>query len=78
MCVAVPMRVEELLPGGESAAVSLAGNRLVVDVSLVRPAVGDFVLVHAGCALERVSKDAAQEILDLFAELEALASDGRG
>lgn len=77
MCVAVPMRVEAMDPSGDTATVSLAGTRLVVDVSLVRPAVGDFVLVHAGCALQRVEKDAAREILDLFAELGELAADGR-
>lgn len=76
MCIAVPMRVEELAPDNETATVSLAGNRLTVNVGLVGPRVGDYVLVHAGCALEIVAKDAAREILDLFAELEELAADG--
>lgn len=77
MCVAVPMRVEEIDPSGDTATVSLSGSRFVVDVSLVRAEVGDFVLVHAGCALQKVAKDTAREILDLFAELEELAADGR-
>lgn len=76
MCIAVPMQVVELDSAGQTARVELSGNRLTVDVSLVNPGVGDYVLVHAGCALQVVAKDAAREILDLFSDLEELAADG--
>jgi hydrogenase expression/formation protein HypC len=62
--------------GGATAEVVLSGNVLRVDVGLVDAKIGDFVLVHAGCALEVLSKSQAEEILDLFGELEELAADG--
>lgn len=76
MCIAIPMQVEQILLEDNVAIVCLSGNKLTVDISLVSPEVGDFVLVHAGCALEIVTKKTAQEILDLFAELEELATNG--
>ena len=42
-----------------------------VNVGLVDPQPGQYVLVHAGCAIEVMEKDKAEEIIELFAELEA-------
>lgn len=64
MCLAVPGRIIRL--EGNRATVDLAGNRLGVDVSLIEtPAIGDWVVVHAGFALEKVDEDAARETLAL-------------
>ena len=49
------------------------GNLVNVTIGLVEPAVGQYVLVHAGCAIEVMEKEQAQEIIDLFADLEAMA-----
>ena len=46
------------------------GNQVSVNVGLVSADVGQYVLVHAGCAIEVMSQDKAQELLDLFEELE--------
>lgn len=78
MCIAVPMRVVELHPESRLATVELDGNRMRVDVSLIEPAPGDYVLVHAGCALEIVRNDLAAEMLDIFAELREVMDDERG
>lgn len=78
MCIAVPMRVVELHPEDRTATVSLDGNRMVIDVSLVEPVPGDHVLVHAGCALEIVRDDLAAEMLEIFAELREAMNDERG
>lgn len=75
MCIAVPMEVVRLHPESGTATVALHGNRLRVDVSLVDARPGDRVLVHAGCALEIVSRELADEILEIFAELRELADD---
>lgn len=77
MCIAVPMRVVELHPENRTATVSLHGNRLTVDISLVEAVPGDHVLVHAGCALEIVSRDLAAEILEIFDAVWEAAGDGR-
>lgn len=70
MCVAIPGKVTEL--NGSTAKVDFNGNSVDVNVGLVEPEVGQYVLVHAGCAIEVMEKEQAQEIIDLFADLEAL------
>ena len=71
MCVAIPGRVTEI--DGTTARVDCNGNLVNDTVGLVEPAVGQYVLVHAGCAIEVMEKEQAQEIIDLFADLEAMA-----
>ena len=67
MCVAVPGKVVSV--GEKNARVEFDGNFMDVRVGLAEPNVGDYVLVHAGCAIEIMSEDKAREILDLFAEM---------
>lgn len=69
MCVAVPGKVIE---ANEFAGkVDFQGNIVDVNMALVDAKIGDYVLVHAGCAIEVIQQDTAEEILDLFAELES-------
>jgi hydrogenase expression/formation protein HypC len=65
MCLAVPAKIIEL--DGARATVQVPGNRFSADVSLV-PGVklGDYVLVHAGFAIERYRTKDAEEILRLY------------
>ena len=42
------------------------------------PKVGQYVLVHAGCAIEVMEKDKAQELIDLFDEIESLQQESAG
>ncbi len=72
MCVAVPGKVIEI--NGFQGKVDFQGNIVDVSMALVDAKIGDYVLVHAGCAIETVKEEAAQEILSLFAELESLTS----
>jgi len=48
------------------------GNQVNVNIGLVEPEVGQYVLVHAGCAIEVMEKDKAQELIDLFADIDEL------
>jgi hydrogenase expression/formation protein HypC len=68
MCLAVPMRVVELdLPMG---TVELQGVRRQVHLGfLEQVAVGDYVLVHAGCAVEKLHPEQAEEDLQLLRSL---------
>ena len=68
MCVAVPGKVVTV--NGDTAQVDFKGNLVPVNTGLVDPEVGDYVLVHAGCAIEIMEKDKAEEIIELFSELE--------
>lgn len=70
MCIAIPGRVTEI--SGDSASVDFNGNLVRVNTGLVEPKVGQYVLVHAGCAIEVMEKDKAQEIIDLFADIDEL------
>lgn len=73
MCVAVPGKIVEI--NGDSAKVEIKNNLCEVNVKLVCADVGDYVLIHAGCALQVLKKDAAEELLWIFSELEETLDD---
>jgi hydrogenase expression/formation protein HypC len=68
MCLAVPgelIKVE-----GHQGEVNFSGVCRQADLRLVPNAkVGDFVLVHAGCAIQIIPEDEARETLKLFWEM---------
>ena len=70
MCVAIPGRVIEV--SDNMARVDFSGNVVNVSTGLVEPEIGQYVLVHAGCAIEVMEQEKAQEIIDLFTELDSL------
>jgi hydrogenase expression/formation protein HypC len=66
MCLAVPVRVDALLPDG-MARVSLAGVTRDICVSLVDGvSIGDYVVLHVGFAIARISPEEAQKTLALI------------
>jgi hydrogenase expression/formation protein HypC len=70
MCLAIPAQVVEICPG-ERAVVDLSGVRKTISLSLVEQvAVGDYVIVHVGYALQKLDPDEAAQTLALFAELQ--------
>ena len=74
MCLALPCRVVELLPG-EQAMVDIAGVGKQISLALVDDvAVGEYVIVHVGYALTRLDPDEAEKTLALFAELGVAAA----
>ncbi|MBN8454062.1 HypC/HybG/HupF family hydrogenase formation chaperone [Accumulibacter sp.] len=74
MCLALPCRVVDLLPG-EQAMVDIAGVGKQISLALVdEVAVGDYVIVHVGYALTRLDPDEAEKTLALFAELGVAAA----
>jgi len=69
MCLAIPAQVVELRPD-DNALVDLAGVRKEISLALVEGvAVGDYVIVHVGYALNKLDPDEAERTLKLFAEL---------
>jgi len=62
MCLAVPAKVLSI--DGVSAEVDMEGVKTTADVSIV-PEVkaGDYVIVHAGLAIQIYDEDEAQETL---------------
>lgn len=55
MCVAYPGRIISL-PDEKSALVDFDGNTVNARRGLVEAGVGDYVLVHAGCILQKVEE----------------------
>jgi hydrogenase expression/formation protein HypC len=74
MCLAIPARITEI--EGVRARVDLQGNVIQADLSLIdAPNIGDWVLVHAGFAIDKLDPEDAAETLALF---DAAAQEDRG
>jgi hydrogenase expression/formation protein HypC len=68
MCLAIPAKVMKVQDG--KAQVDFGEGVLrEVDVTLVNVEVGDYVLVHAGYAIQVLSKEEAEETLRLWSEI---------
>ena len=68
MCLAIPGRVKSI--SGDSSEVIFSGLKRKVSTKLLPGVkVGDFVLVHAGFAIQTVDKNAAKETLKLLKSL---------
>jgi hydrogenase expression/formation protein HypC len=68
MCLALPVRVVELV-GSDDAVVDLGGIRKQISLALVDGvAVGDYVILHVGYALSKLDADEAAKTLALFRE----------
>lgn len=75
MCLAVPSQVVSI-DGSGIAKVSVMGVERECSLRLVPDAkVGDFVLVHAGFAIQRVEEQDARETLHLLEEIPDLLGD---
>jgi hydrogenase expression/formation protein HypC len=68
MCLAIPARVVNV--DGSTAKVDFGEGVLRdVNITLVEAKVGDYVLVHAGYAIQTMDKDEAIETLRLWDEI---------
>ncbi len=74
MCLAVPAEVRSI--DGHMATVDYGGVSRPVNLSLVDAKVGDFVIVHAGYAIQVMDKEEAEKTLELFREILDLESTG--
>jgi hydrogenase expression/formation protein HypC len=68
MCLAVPMKVIQI--EGETAIVELGGIEQQIGIQLVPDVkINDYVIVHAGFAIQKMDETFAQETLQLFDEI---------
>lgn len=80
MCLGVPGRLVAVSADGAIATLDLAGDAREVSLALLAddpPRIGDWVSVHMGFAMSRLTEDEAREALDA-AVLLASADDGPG
>lgn len=67
MCLAIPARVVTVQD--DKACVDFGGVQREVNVTLVKAKVGDYVLVHAGYAIQVLDEEEALETLRLWNEI---------
>ncbi|HEY8063335.1 MAG TPA: HypC/HybG/HupF family hydrogenase formation chaperone [Methylosinus sp.] len=74
MCLAIPARVEELLPD-QMARVSVDGVGKIISIALVDDlTIGDYVVLHVGYALAKIDEEEAMATLALLREAAALGA----
>ena len=73
MCLAIPVRIEAL-QADDMAMVDIGGIKKSISIALVDDvAVGDYVILHVGYALNKVDAEEAEKTLELFKELEDMS-----
>jgi hydrogenase expression/formation protein HypC len=85
MCLAIPGKVVEISPDNqETALVDVVGVRRRVDLGLLQddpPIPGDWVLIHVGFAMSKISEQDAldqMETLRLLGEQDAALEEIKG
>jgi hydrogenase expression/formation protein HypC len=69
MCLAIPAKVISV--NGQSAVVSIEDVEYTASLMLLDDVkAGDFIMLHAGFAIEKVDPDEAAETLQLLLEME--------
>jgi len=70
MCLAVPMKLVEI--NAPEAVVELAGVRRKINLALLSPddlEIGDYLIIHAGFAIQKLDREDAEERLKYFEEM---------
>ena len=85
MCLALPGKIIEVVPDSPNlATVEVVGVRRKVDLGLLQddmPRPGDWVLIHVGFAMSKISEEDAQEqmrTLAMLGEAEQAVEEVRG
>lgn len=74
MCIAVPGQIIDI--SSIQATVNIMDVETTVNIQLIHePKVGDYVLVHAGCAIEKVDQAYFDDLSNLFKGI--LDKDGK-
>jgi hydrogenase expression/formation protein HypC len=74
MCLAVPAEVKSI--DGHMATVDYGGVTRKANISLVDVKLGEYVIVHAGYAIQVLDKGEAKKTLDIFREMLELENAG--
>jgi len=67
MCLAIPSKIIDINTNSNIATIDVEGVRRQASLMLVEDArVGDYVIVHAGFAIQKLDEQSAQESLKLL------------
>jgi hydrogenase expression/formation protein HypC len=70
MCLAIPMRIVSIKSDGRTGCAEYDGIEREVNLTLVdKLQIGDYVIIHAGFAIEKFNIEEAEKQLELFREL---------
>ncbi len=75
MCLAVPMQILEIKDDGMARVTAMGAEREAALDLTPQAVVGDFVLVHAGFAIEIVDQQYAEETLELIQTMADMVDD---
>jgi hydrogenase expression/formation protein HypC len=68
MCLAVPAKVISI--NGANAQADMMGNMTSADISLLENVqIGDYIIIHAGFAIQKYDENEAKATLDILHEL---------
>ncbi len=69
MCLALPAKIIAIDEDNDMATVALGEVKKEVSIALIENAkINDYVLIHVGYALNKISPEEAERTLQLFAE----------
>ena len=75
MCLSIPAKIISI--DGDIAEVSSGGAVFKAGLQLLEnPEVGEYILLHAGFAIQRISEDEAEETIKLLREISGLSDAG--
>ena len=70
MCLAIPIRITRILPDEQAEGTQLGVHIQFSTVVVEKPQIGDYVLVHAGIAIQKLDEDEALETLAVWADIQ--------
>lgn len=74
MCLSIPSKVISI--NGDKAMVSVGGTEYEASLQLLDDVkIDDYILIHTGFAIQKISEEEALETLSLFQELEDIEKE---
>jgi len=71
MCLGIPMKLVKI--DGDSGVVNSGGLKKSVNISLLKSAkIGDYLLIHAGFAIETLKPQEARKTLKVLKEIDEI------
>lgn len=65
MCIAVPGQIISV--NDTQASVNIMNMHTIVNIQLIEKLeVGEYILVHAGCAIEKIDRSYFDELIDIY------------
>ena len=73
MCLGLPGKIVKI--ESKTALVEIMGVSREISIELLKEVnIGDYVLIHAGCAIQRLDEEEALKTIELFNELRELTN----